>query len=273
MTPSSSDSSPQRPALQTVDRALEILLSFHEERAEWGVAELAEEFDLSQSTAQRLLASLADRGFLRVTPYSRRYRLGPALWRMAALWERTGGLAALADGPLAQLSEQTARTALFAIPDGTHIRVVAVQDGENGPRWHHSVKNEVYPAHAGAAGRSYFAFLDPAERRGLLSDRPVGRYSTATMVDRDEIEAMFRRTSEAGYAFSEGEFDMMTRAMAVPVHAGERPVASLCLIEDSEADTSEPLQDLLPQLRETSEMLSRVLSNKVFAARRRRAQG
>ncbi|WP_309131271.1 IclR family transcriptional regulator [Brevibacterium sp.] len=258
-----------RPTLQTVDRALEILLSFNEEREEWGVSELAEEFGLSQSTAQRLLAALADRGFLRVMPYSRRYRLGPTLWRMSALWERTGGLAALADPTLKDLSSRSTRTALFAIPDGTHIRVVAIVDGDNGPLWQHSVKNELYPAHAGAAARGYFAFLDPTERKALLSDRPFGRFSEATTVDRDELEAQFRSAAEVGYAISEGEFDLQTRALAVPVYVGRRPVASLCLIENASAEAAEPLRDLVPLLHEASEALTRSLTQTAARHHRR----
>lgn len=266
-----SDHLPQhRPTLQTVDRALEILLSFNEERAEWGVSELAEEFDLSQSTAQRLLAALTDRGFLRSVPYSRRYRLGPTLWRMSALWERTGGLAALADPTLMDLSIRTSRTALFAIPDGSHIRVVAVIDGADGPQWQHSVRNEVYPAHAGAAGRAFFAFIDPTERGVLLADRPLGRYSAATKVDRAEIEAQFLSTAEAGFAISEGEFDMQTRALAVPVYVGRRPVASLCLIESTTADTDSDLMGQLPLLHEGREALTRTLTTKVHSVQRRR---
>src|SRR5690606_12069847 len=82
--------------LQTVDRALDVLLSFDEYRTSWGVLELAAEFDLSKSTAQRLLASLAGKGFLRADPDTRRYSMGPAMWRMAGLWERSGGLSSLA---------------------------------------------------------------------------------------------------------------------------------------------------------------------------------
>lgn len=259
----------KRPTLQTVDRALEILLSFNEDREEWGVSEVAEEFGLSQSTAQRLLASLADRGFLRTTPYSRRYRLGPTLWRMSALWERTGGLAALADPTLKELSSRSTRTALFAIPDGTHIRVVAVIDGENGPLWQHSVKNELFPAHAGAAGRAFFAFLDPTERAALLADRPFGRYSITTTVDRNEIEAQFLGTARDGFAISEGEFDQQTRALAVPVYVGRRPVASLCLIESTTAETDGPLSDQLALLTEGSQALTRSLTTKVRTARPR----
>lgn len=264
---------PHRPTLQTVDRALEILLSFTEDRAEWGVSELAEEFELSQSTAQRLLAALTDRGFLRSVPYSRRYRLGPTLWRMSALWERTGGLAALADPTLSDLSARSTRTSLFAIPDGSHIRVVAVVDGANGPPWQHSVRNEIYPAHAGAAGRAYFAFLDPTERGRLLADRPFGRYSDATMVDRGRIEDQFLKTAELGYAISEGEFDLQTRALAVPVYIGRRPAASLCVIESATAETEGVLIDQLSNLKESSAALTLALTTKVHAAQRRKQSG
>ncbi|MBI0382297.1 helix-turn-helix domain-containing protein, partial [Streptomyces albiflaviniger] len=74
------------PPLQTADRVLNVLLSFDRERPEWGVTEIAEEFGLDKSVAQRLLAALAYRGFLVSDKRSRRYRLGPAVWHLSWVW-------------------------------------------------------------------------------------------------------------------------------------------------------------------------------------------
>ena len=61
--------------LQTADRALQVLLAFRS-RPEWGVSELARELGLDKSVTQRLLSTLARRGFVLADPESRRYRLG-----------------------------------------------------------------------------------------------------------------------------------------------------------------------------------------------------
>jgi DNA-binding IclR family transcriptional regulator len=267
-TPETSESGPA-PPLQTVDRALEILLSYSEFRSDWGVLELAEEFGLGKSSSQRLLAALAARGFLRADPYTRRYRLGPAMWRMAALWERSGGLAALADEPLLELSRVSGRTSLFAIPDGVHVRCIAAVDGMNGPTRVHPFIDELYPAHAGATSRAYFAFIDPAERKASLAGRPFAKYSGLTEINEQALEVLYDTTLEAGHAFSEGEYDPGTRALAVPVFLGRRPIGSVSIVEGKLSAPDEDIRDQLPALQAASDQLSRLLANRPPAAPRR----
>jgi DNA-binding IclR family transcriptional regulator len=263
-----SPSAAQTP-LQTVDRALEILLSFSEFRSSWGVLELAEEYGLTKSTAQRLLAALATRGFLRADPQTRRYSLGPAVWRTAALWERSGGLAALADPFLLTIAQASARTALFAVPDGTYVRCIAVVDGVAGPTRAHPFLGELYPANAGATSRAHFAFMEPAERTAMLSGRPFARYSGLTQVDESALTSLFDETVETGYAYSEGEYDAGTRALAVPVFGGPRPVGSLSIVEGKTNRYSDNLMDHLDQLKRAADELSALLSARPPAAPRR----
>lgn len=253
---------PEIQPLQTVDRALEILLSFDEFRSEWGVTELSEEFGWSRSTAQRLLASLAARGFLRADPSNRRYRLGPAAWRIAALWERSGGLSSMIEPLLIPLAQESRRTALFCIPDGTHVRCITAISGIEGPQRTHPFLNELYPAHAGATSRAHFAFLDPAFRRNLLDGRPLASLSPLTQVDLQAIEVAFDETVAQGYAYSEGEYDAGSQALAVPVFALNRPAGSVTLVENKHGNHDDELFAHLDSLQGLAGKITELLSNR-----------
>lgn len=220
-----------KPPLQTVDRALAVLLSFTGKRGDWSVLELAREFDLDKSTAQRLLASLAGRGFLVSDPRTRRYRLGPAVWRIASTWERQGGMAALVEPTLAALAEETSRTAVFAIADGGHVRAVAAVEGGGVPMRNHPMVGELYPAHAGATSRAYFAFLTARQRQALMYSRPLARFNDLTISDAAQIERSMAEAAENGWAYSDGEYDIDTRAVAAPVFVGGRPIGSVSIGE------------------------------------------
>lgn len=164
--------------LQSVDRALVVLLSFDEHRADWGVTELAERFGWDKSVAQRLLATLARRGFLVSQPGTRRYRLGPAMWHLAWLWERMGGLSSVARPVLGRLARLTGYTALLAVPDGEQVRCVEAVDGESGPVRQYSLVGELYPA--GQSGDAALAV--PLAAR----NQPVG---TLMLLGHDVIPA------------------------------------------------------------------------------------
>lgn len=270
-TPQEDPIATPRPAppspLSTVDRALEVLLSYSERRTEWGVLELAEEFGIDKSSAQRTLASLAARQFLRSDPITRRYSLGPALWRMASLWERTGGLATLAHLVIEPLARETNRTVLFTVPDGLHVRCVAAVDG-GAPIRVHPLVGELYPANAGATSRGYFAFLPPGERRALISGRVFAQFTELTERDEEALERLFVETVAQGYACSEGEYDYGTRAIALPVRVRARPVGSLSLSENKQPERPDPLIDHLPRLREAADEFSALLDVRTQPSRR-----
>ncbi len=252
----------QSSPLQTVDRALQILLSYGDQRTDWGVFELAEESGWNKSTCQRLLAALAVRGFLIADPVTRRYSLGPAMWRMASLWERSGGLAWLAEQKIAPLAQRAGRSASFTVPDGFYVRCIAAVDGRYGPIRPHPLVGDLYPGHAGATSRAYFAFLDPLERRNLLNGRPFARYTELTEVDPEALERLYDQTYRTGWAYSEGEYDHSTRAIAAPVLIGTMPVGSLSVLEPKALDYADDIRDHVPALLETASALAAVLSNR-----------
>lgn len=254
--------------LQTVSRALDVLLSYTDARTDWGVYELAGHFGWTKSTAQRVLAALAARGFLWADPYTRRYSLGPAIWHMSALWQRTGGLARIADDPLRRLTEETGFSSAFAIPDGSFVRCVAAVLGPEGAMRSRPLVGELYPANAGATARAYFAFADPAEQHAALHGLPLGRYTDATVVDIDQIQELYRATARAGYALTFGEWDSRTWALAVPVCLGGRTVGSLSLGGLQETVSRDKIDEFVEPVQRVAAELGDLLASKTRPPRR-----
>ncbi|MGW8377065.1 IclR family transcriptional regulator [Streptomyces sp. ODS28] len=249
----------QRAPLQTADRVLQVLLAFSQDREEWGVTDLAAEFGWDKSVAQRLLASLAHRGFLVSDEITRRYRLGPAVWHLSTAWERHGGMAGLVRPALRELAAETGITALYAVPDGAHMRCVESADGASGPLRHYRLADELYPAHAGATSRAYFGLLAPGARAALLYGRPMARFSELTVTEAERLEELMSRVPAEGYAFSEGEYDPATAGLAVPVTVRAQPVGSLSLVGPHESLGS-PREELLRPLWSAAARLGELLT-------------
>jgi DNA-binding IclR family transcriptional regulator len=244
--------------LQTVDRALLVLLGFDRSRREWGVTQVAAEFGWDKSVTHRLLATLAHRGFLASDPVSRRYRIGPAVLHLHQAWNRSGSLAMLAEPVLEELTEGSGHTSVLAVPDSFHMRCVAAVDGNTGPLRFYPLAGELYPAHAGATSKAYFAYLPDEERRRLFQDRPMARFTERTVTDIGVLEEQFRQVREQGYAVSEGEYDPGVATLALPVFLHEAPVATIS-IGSSRCGPGELLDDLAT-LREAASQLERRLS-------------
>ncbi|MFB6988404.1 IclR family transcriptional regulator [Streptomyces sp. NPDC056304] len=246
-------------ALQTVDRALLVLLAFERTRPDWGVTEVAEEFGWDTSVAQRLLATLAGRGFLVSDPATRRYRIGPAVLRLGRLWERSGSLELLAGPVLEELRRVTGDTVLFCLPDSFHMRCVAAEEGEAGPLRYYPLVGELYPAHAGATSKSYYAYLPDDQRHRLFRGRPMARFTDRTVTDPDRLEEEFLKVRAQGYAWTVGEYDTGVATVAVPVFLGREPYGSLSLGGAEELFRGAP-EDRLDALRHAAQLLERRLT-------------
>lgn len=257
-------------ALQTVDRALLVLLAFERTRPDWGVTEVAAEFGWDTSVAQRLLSTLAGRGFLVSDPATRRYRIGPAVLRLSRQWERSGSLELLAGPVLEDLCHTTGDTVLFCLPDSFHMRCVAAEEGESGPLRYYPLVGELYPAHAGATSKSYYAFLPDDQRHRLFRARPMARFTDRTVTDADLLEQEFLRIRSQGYAWTVGEYDNGIATVAVPVFLGREPYGSLSLggAEERFSDGPEPRLD---SLRQAAQLLEKRLTHPPQRSRRPRA--
>jgi IclR family acetate operon transcriptional repressor len=244
--------------LQTADRALQVLFMFDDRHTELGVTDVAEIMGINKSMSQRLLATLAYRGFLLVDANSRKYRIGPAALTLGNTWKNSGSIQLIALPVMRQLSHRTGATVILAVPDHGHMRVVSAVDGDTGPLRIQPLIGEMYPAHAGATPKAYYAYLPPSQRQQLFVGRPVARFTPNTVTDIDSLEDEFHRIRSAGYASTVGEYDPHVACVAVPVFLHGAPYASLSIAGPVESFTDP--EHHLPALRTASSQLERSLT-------------
>jgi DNA-binding IclR family transcriptional regulator len=68
--------------IESVAKALRILLLFEFNKSEWGVTEIARELGMQKSTVYRLLATMQELGFVRKSNDGSVYRLGLSLFEL-----------------------------------------------------------------------------------------------------------------------------------------------------------------------------------------------
>lgn len=176
--------------VDAVARALAILKAFEPQRAEMTLTELAAATDLYKSTVLRLAATLEEGGFL-IRGDDRRFRPGPELWRLGALYRQSLDLGDVVRPTLRRLVEATGETASFYIRDGNQ-RICLYR--VNSPRAvrHHLDEGQRLPLDRGAAGHVLAAYGDGAG-------------------------ASQKKVLAHGYYVSLGERDPEVAAAAVPV--------------------------------------------------------
>jgi DNA-binding IclR family transcriptional regulator len=207
---------PQYP-IESVDKALKLLLLLGEQ-PQIRLSEATRYLGVASSTAHRLLAMLAYRGFVRQDPVSKAYLSGPALTGVAfAIFGRIdiqGTVMPVMRG----LSERLRETIRVGMLDGAAVRFVAAVEGPTAVRVA-SRLGRTMPAHCTSTGKAMLAQLPPAELHQLLPDETLERITDRSIGSRTELEAELFRGREHGYAVNREESEEGVASVAVPIPA------------------------------------------------------
>jgi DNA-binding IclR family transcriptional regulator len=199
-----------RNGVQTVDRALQLLLAFDSREQELGVTELAARVGVHKSTASRLAATLAARGFLERPPGSEAFRLGPELGRLGLLALAGRELVELARPVMERLAEDTGETVNLAVlEDGEAVNVAQVEG-------RHIVGVGLWTGrrtklHCTANGKVLLAFS------GAPIDRPLEAFTERTITSVRALRSELAAVRERGWATAVGELEDGLHAVAAPV--------------------------------------------------------
>lgn len=156
--------------VESVEKALSILEAFSHERQALTLTEISLETGLYKSNVSRLAASLERYGYLKRDP-DRKFRLGPALWRLGALYRRNFDLGESIRPVLRTLVQTTGETASFYVLDQDE-RLCLYRENSPNPVRHHLDEGARLTLQSGAAGHVLAAFSlgQPAAQARLGRD-------------------------------------------------------------------------------------------------------
>ena len=198
--------------VRAVGRALEILAAFTEEDPQLSAGELLKRVDLSRPTLYRLIYTLQEHGFLVSVGEPQRFRLGPAVSRLAHVWKATLDLSSLADPVLRKIWEETRETVALLVPQGQMRLCIAELPSPQPLNFKRGVGSTERLV-LGATGRAILAWMDPTPEQ--LRD-----YAQGTQLDLKDLEAELGATRKRGYSVSRNELVSGAVAVAVPFFDG-----------------------------------------------------
>jgi DNA-binding IclR family transcriptional regulator len=196
-------------------------------------AHIAHAVGLPRASTYRLLAAMADEGFVVHLDEQQTFGLGVAAFEAGSGYVRQAPLQRLARGPLARLVDRVGESAHLAVLHGRDVLYVVEERAPGRPPLVTDVGVRL-PAHLTASGRAMLAMLPAAQVRALFPNR-------AAFVDRGEpgrgpsatpsaLRAVLSETRQRGYASEDGEVTegFASVASAVLDHNGH-PVASVAV--------------------------------------------
>ena len=203
--------------VRAVERALDILAAFQPGEQDLLVADLIKRVPLSRATLYRLLHTLETRGFVSASGEPQRFRLGPAVARLAHVWSSALDLGEIARPVMLEAWTFTAETVALFVPRGDMRLCVAELQSPQALSFRRGVGYSEKLVR-GASGRAILAFtpLQP----GQLED-----FSAGTNTDLAWLREQLSITRERGYALGHNELIQGAYAVAAPFFDGRGAVA------------------------------------------------
>ena len=180
-----------------------------------GVRELGREIGLDKSAVSRLFEQLAEVGVAEQDKFSGRFRVGPALFSLAATIHGHDSLWRAAEPILRELATTFNETCYLAFRDGDEISCRGSVDCT------HTVRYVIEPGqraplHAGAGGRAVLMALSDAEVREILKRTGLPALTPLTVTDPDRLIALLDADRKRQYTVTRGERVSASGAVAAP---------------------------------------------------------
>lgn len=231
-------------AVQSVDRAVDILLAFNTEHPTMTLGEIAESVSLPLSSTHRIARSMVQRSFLRQEDDGR-YALGPRLLELGGLVSHTSALSRLCRGVLNQLVEQFDETALLAEVDWIDASLVIIQKRET-----ERVLSATSPVgrrsgiSSGSIGVAVLSSLTEVEFDDLAPRLHLARRATESITDVPALRRAVRRARRKGWAAQRNEYIEGVSGVSVPVSIGSRPLGAVALVMPSTRASAGKLDEM-----------------------------
>lgn len=241
-------------AISTVDKVLDILQLFTEERTQVSVEAIQRELSLPQSSVYRYVRVLVERGYLDKVDAGN-FRLGVrliALSRIALHSDRDVRLIALPG--MKRIADHTSESvSLMRIANQYAVCIESI-----GGKY--ALRVTIDPGrtqllHAGASSKVLLAYSPQAQWNSLLHF-PLQRFTETTITDMEGLRAEATQIRSQGYAISDGEIDIGARAIAVPLlNRQDEIVATLSIEAPSSRMPDDVVVEYVSLLQQESEAI------------------
>jgi IclR family KDG regulon transcriptional repressor len=251
--------------IESVAKALTILLLFKINKPNWGVTEIARELGMQKSTVYRLLATMEEFGVVRKTRDGRNYRLGMRLFELGSVVANTFDLRDIALSYLYKVSEQSGETVHLGVLNDNEAMSIEAVDGRN------TLKSSILigkktPIYCTSVGKAILAFLALESQKEIIEKINFTKFTDKTIVDPKTLAAELELTRKRGYAVDNMEHEVGVRCIAAPIwDSTDKVVASLSISGPSIRLTETTIPELAQLIMATTKEISKELGAKKFS--------
>lgn len=236
--------------VQSVRKGLRLLEVLASAGGSVGVTKLGELTGLPYATIHRLLATLANEGYVTQAQDSRQYLLGP---RLVWLGQEANKLYTHWLEPyLRELVAVSGESANLAVLQGDHAVYVVQVPSEKTVRMFTEAGNRVM-LHNTGVGKVLLASQRPEVVERVIERQGLPAKTEHTITNPDVFRKHLDEVREQGYALDSEETEIGVRCIAVPVHGIHGNVAAMSISGPLARLSPEVYERVLPEMQRLSQ--------------------
>jgi len=201
--------------VQSVDRAIQILKLFSEDRKEMKLTEIANELDLNKSTVYGILSTLKYHGLIDQDEKTQKYRLGLYLMRLGNLVANSIDVINIAHPIIEEVSHRLNETVHLSKLDRLEIVYLDKVESNQSVRISTAIGTRK-PAYCTGMGKVLLAFSDLNEVEKSLPDK-LQVFTPNTVIDKKVLLEELRDIKKIGYAIDREESEIGLMCIAAPI--------------------------------------------------------
>lgn len=248
---------------KTIEKGLQLMELFREEKPNWRLDEIASKAQMSKPTTLRILRIFLEFGYLQrimvekngVLVEGETYSLGWKVLQLGDIAASTFEIRTIAL-PYMKLLQQEFNEAvqLVAKEEGQAIYIEKVNSTR--PVRLYTRVGRTAPLYAGACPRTLLAFMDDLLVEQLL-EAPITLYANNTPKTKEEIWSYIKETRKNGFSYSISELEEGTVSIAVPIFNRNNEVEfSISIAGIIQSLPKENVHLFLPKLWESAALIS-----------------
>jgi IclR family transcriptional regulator, KDG regulon repressor len=242
--------------IQSLEKGLDLLFLFTEEKPALSVEEISARSGLPKSTCYRFLNTFKQKNIMELNGTSGKYCLGVGLLKLESVVHSSLSIARIAIPYLQNLSDISGETAQLVVLHKNEGVCVERVESTAALRVMPDKGNTIY-LHSGASGKVILAHLPPEERGRIIREKGLKRLTASTITDPTILQKELGQICRRGYAVSDQEIYQGVKAIAAPIFDFQGKIAaSVGVAGPRERMTAKRASFLIPCIKEAANEIS-----------------
>ncbi len=248
----------KRDLVAGLEKGLAVIEAFDQERPRLTISQVAERTGLTRAAARRYLLTLMHLGF--VSQDRKMFALTPKVLSLAQSYLHSARLPRIVEPELSKLAMMLKEASAACVLDGLDVVVVSAASAGRLPIPGLQPGKRV-PAHCTSIGRVLLASLPTEQIDNWLAQNVFVPHTSHTITQPERLRIEIARARAQGYAFTDQEFTLGLRTIAVPLlnHRGDVVAALNLCVPAARMSVEEMIDQCLPPLLQTQAHLKVLL--------------